>query len=129
MVNGLRYRHDDYTEAFLRGGEAVVAYNPENVTEVWLMEKGGFIPFTLIESRFEGKTLEAVQTMQKTRKNTIASATADSLQAQINLAEHIQVIASQTKHTDVGLKNIRSTRKKEQTRTHRDYVKEGHIHG
>ena len=28
VVNGLRYRHDDYTEAFLRGGEAVVAYNP-----------------------------------------------------------------------------------------------------
>ena len=27
VVNGLRYRHDDYTEAFLRGGEAVVAYN------------------------------------------------------------------------------------------------------
>ena len=101
-----------------------MAYNPEDVTEVWLMEKGKYIPFTLIESRFEGKTLEAVQTMQKTRKNTVAAANADSLQAQINLAEHIQVIASQGKHSDVGLKNIRSTRKREQTRTHTDYVKE-----
>ena len=73
--------------------------------------------------------MEAVQTMQKTRKNTVSAATTDSLQAQINLAEHIQVIATQGKHSDVGLKNIRSTRKKEQTRTHRDYVKEGHING
>ena len=85
VVNGLRYRHDDYTEAFLRGGEAVVAYNPEDVTEIWLIEKGSFIPFALIESRFAGKTLEAVQTMQKTRKNTVSAATTDSLQAQINL--------------------------------------------
>lgn len=124
IVNGLRYRHDAYTEAFLRGGEAVVAYNPEDVTEVWLIEKGSFIRFTLIESRFAGKSLEAAQTMQKTRKNTVAAATADSLQAQIDLAEHIQVIAAQGKHSDVGLKNIRSTRKREQTRTHTDYVKE-----
>lgn len=124
VVNGLRYRHDTYTEAFLRGGEATVAYNPEDVTEVWLVEKGSFIPFALIESRFARKTLEAVQTMQKTRKNTVAAANADSLQAQINLAEHIQVIAAQGKHSDVGLKNIRITRKREQTRTHTDYVKE-----
>ena len=129
IVNGLRYRHDAYTEAFLRGGEAVVAYNPEDVTEVWLIEKGSFIRFTLIESRFTGKTLEAAQTMQKTRKNTVAAASADSLQAQINLAEHIQVIAAQGQHSDVGLKNIRSTRKREQTRTHTDYVKEGQING
>ena len=124
IVNGLRYRHDAYTEAFLRGGEAVVAYNPEDVTEVWLIEKGSFIRFTLIESRFAGKSLEAAQTMQKAKKNTVNAANADNLQAQINLAEHIQVIAAQGKHSDVGLKNIRSTRKREQTRTHTDYVKE-----
>ena len=73
--------------------------------------------------------MEATQTMQKTRKNTIAAATTDSLQAQINLAEHIQVIAGQSKHSDVGLKNIRSTRKREQTRAHLDYMKEGQING
>lgn len=124
IVNGLRYRHDAYTEAFLRGGEAVVAYNPEDVTEVWLIEKGSFIRFTLIESRFARKSLEAAQTMQKAKKNTVNAANADSLQAQINLAEHIQVIAAQGKHSDVGLKNIRSTRKRERARTHTDYVKE-----
>lgn len=37
MVNGLRYRHEDYTEAFLKGGEATIAYNPEDVTEVWVL--------------------------------------------------------------------------------------------
>ena len=124
-VHGLRYKHDDYTEAFLSGGEVTVAYNPEDVTEIWLLDNGQYVPFTLIESRFSGKSLDAVQTMQKARKQTVNAAAADNLQAQINLAEHIQVIASQGRQTDVGIKNIRNTRKREQARTHIDFVKEG----
>ena len=124
-VHGLRYKHDDYTEAFLSGGEVTVAYNPEDVTEIWLLDNGQYVPFTLIESRFNGKSLDAVQTIQKARKQTINAAAADNLQAQINLAEHIQVIASQGRQTDVGIKNIRNTRKREQARTHMDFVKEG----
>ena len=124
-VHGLRYKHDDYTEAFLSGGEVTVAYNPEDVTEVWLLDDGQYVPFALIESRFNGKSLVAAQTMQKARKQTVNAAAADNLQAQINLAEHIQVIASQGRQTDVGIKNIRNTRKREQARTHMDFVKEG----
>ena len=84
---------------------------------------------TLIENRFNGKSLAAVQTMQKARKQTVNAATAENLQAQIDLAEHIQVIASKGKQTDVGIKNIRSTRKREQARTHIDFIKEGNICG
>ena len=123
-VHGLRYKHDEYTEAFLSGGEVIVAYNPEDVTEVWLLNNGQYVPFELIECRFNGKSLDAVQTMQKARKQTVNAAAADNLQAQINLAEHIQVIASQGRQTDVGIKNIRNTRKQEQARTHIDFVKE-----
>ena len=93
-VNGLRYKHDDFTESYLSGGEVTVAYNPEDVTEIWLLDDGQYVPFTLIESRFSGKTLAAVQTMQKAKKQTVNAATAENLQAQIDLAEHIQVIAA-----------------------------------
>ena len=129
QVNGLRYRHDDYTEAFLTGGEVVVAYNPEDVTEVWLIDKGKYVPFSLIESRFSGKTLDAVKAIQHGRKQIVNAATAEYLQAQIDLAEHIQVIANKEKQRDVEIKNIRSTRKREQVRTHIDYIKEGKING
>lgn len=128
-VHGLRYKHDDYTESYLSGGEVTVAYNPEDVTEVWILDNGQYVPFTLIESRFNGKSLDAVQTMQKARKQTVNAAAAENLQAQINLVEHIQVIAAKGKQTDVGIKNIRSTRKREQARTHIDFVKEGNICG
>ena len=128
-VNGLRYKHDDYTESYLSGGEVTVAYNPEDVTEVWLLDNGQYIPFALIESRFNGKSLAAVQTIQKAKKQTVHAAAAENLPAQIDLAEHIQVIASKGKQTDVGIKNIRETRKREQARTHIDFVKEGNICG
>jgi hypothetical protein len=67
--------------------------------------------------------------MQKGRKQTVNAATADNLQAQIDLAEHIQVIANKSKQTDVDIKGIRSTRKREQARTHIDFVKEGNVCG
>ena len=128
-VNGLRYKHDDYTEAFLSGGEVTVAYNPDDVTEVWLIDKNEFVPFVLIEGRFNGKTLSDVQALQKAQRQTVNAATADNLQGQIDLAEHIQVIASKGKRSDVSIKNIRDTRKREQSRMHIDFVKEGSKRG
>lgn len=125
QVNGLRYRHDDYTEAFLSGGEVTVAYNPEDVTEVWIIDQGEYVPFILIESRFSGKNLDAVRSMQKGRKQTVSAASTDNLQAQIDLAEHIQVIANKGKQKDVDIKGIRSTRKREQARSHIDFTKVG----
>lgn len=124
QVNGLRYRHDAYTESYLKGGEALVAYNPEDVTQVWLIEKGCYIQFTLIESRFTGKTLEDVQDIQKAGRKVVNDSAAENLQAQIDLAQQIQTVAAQSQHSDTQIKNIRSTRKREQSRTHRDYAKE-----
>lgn len=101
-----------------------VAYNPDDVSECWVIEKGAYTSFTLIERRFAHKSLESAKALQQARKHTVNTAAADNLQAQLDLAEHIQVIASQRKHTDVDLKNIRSTRKKERTKAHIDYTKE-----
>ena len=125
-VNGMRYKNDEprYIEAYLSGGEVTVAYNPDDVSDCWVIENGTFIPFNLIERRFAHKSLDTARDLQKARKNNVNTAAADNLQAQLDLAEHIQVITSQSNHTDVDLKNIRSTRKKERVRTHIDYTKE-----
>ncbi len=49
----------------------------------------------------------------------------NNLQAQINLAQHIEAIANNAcGHSDVHMKNIRNTRKKEQMKNHQDYMKE-----
>ena len=57
-VNKLRYHCDGYTEPYLSGGVVTVAYNPENVTSVWVLEDGAYTEFALIESpAFREKTL------------------------------------------------------------------------
>ena len=124
-VNGLRYKCDGFTERFLSGGTAVVAYNPEDCGMVWLYEKGTYTPFELIESRFAGKSIAAVQQMKDMQREITKAASIDALQAQIDLADHIQTIArSKTHFEDTKIKDIRKTRKREQQRTHRNYIDE-----
>jgi transposase InsO family protein len=124
-VNKLRYHCEGYTEQYLSGGDVTVAYNPENVTSVWVLEDGTYTEFTVIESRFEGKDLTAVQELQTSQRDIAKGAARDNLQAQINLAQHIEAIAgSGAGRGDVHMKNIRSTRRREQTKNHRDYMKE-----
>ena len=123
IVNGIRYRNDAYTEQYLRGGDAVAAYNPDDVTEVWLLEKGEYIPFKLIERRFSGKSLDGVKQMKAAQSELVRSAAEEELQAQIDLAQHIEVIANK-QSSAVGIKNIRQSRQRARTEAHIDYVRE-----
>ena len=120
----MRYHCEGYTERYLKGGEATVAYNPEDVSCVWLLESGVYTEFDIIESRYVGMDLTAVQSLQMAQKAVTQGAERDNLQAQIDLARHIEAIASSVRNgNDVQLKNIRSTRKREQNKRHQDYMK------
>ena len=66
-VNRMRYKNEHFADRFLRGGTVTVAYNPEDVSMVWLIEDGRYIPFDLIEGRYAGKSLEEVQGMQEAK--------------------------------------------------------------
>ncbi len=124
-VNKLRYHCEGYTEQYLSGGTVTVAYNPEDVTSVWIIENGVYMEFVLIESRFQGKDLVGVQEIQTGQRIISKNEMRNNLQAQIDLAQHIETIASSISgHRDVHMKNIRNTRKKEQSRCHQDYMKE-----
>ena len=130
VANGLRYRNEDYTERYLVGGTATVAYNPENVSEVWLMEDGAYIPFALIESRFDGLTVSDVAEIKANQKRVIRTAGKDSLQAKISLADYIGTIAeTAVKRGNADIKSIRDNRKREQMETHIDYIRGGAVNG
>jgi len=114
-VNKLRYHCTGFTERYLHGGTVTVAYNPEDVTVVWLLEKGCYTAFELIESRFQGKGLSQVQEMQTNQRSIVKTFERENLQAQIYLAQHIETIAGGVSNgSDVRLKDIRMTRKQEQ---------------
>lgn len=113
-VNQMRYKNEDYTERYLTGGKVTVSYNPDDVTVVWLKENGFFIPFTLIESRYSGKKLAEVEHMKKGKKELVKKSVTENIQAQIHLAQSIEIIASSVKnHATTEIKECEGIRQRE----------------
>ena len=125
IVNKMRYKNMNYTEKYLSGGTATVAYNPDDVSCVWLVENGSYISFELIESRYRDKSLLEVETMQTEQKELVKAFSNVNTQAQIDLASFIETIAS-TAASDgnTSIKGIRSNRKREQAKMHIDFMEE-----
>ena len=126
IVNKLRYKNDSFIEKYLTGGTATVAYDPDNVSFVWLIDNGSYIKFQLIESRFDNKCLDDVKALKSTCKSLINNCQNENIQAQIELASFIETIANNaTNQDDVNIKGIRKTRQKERDKTHIDYMNGG----
>jgi len=127
-VNNLRYRNDDFTEQYLAGGTATVAYNPDDVSEVWLLEKGKYTPFMLVETRFRDASLSDVDSVRESQKTFVRMGRDANKQAQIDLIAHIETIASNAaNHGDTRIQDIRKTRKAERTQSHFSILKGGDI--
>lgn len=125
-VNQLRYKREGYTEMYLKGGTVTVAYNPDDVTKVYLIENGDYVPFELIESRFRGKAISEVCEMKAEQKKIVRAVAEENLQAQISLADNISTIANNVVRTQgVIMKDIRRNRELEERKTHIDLMKEG----
>ena len=123
VVNKMRYHAEGFTEYYLRGDTAIVAYNPDDVSFVWLLQEGHYTKFSLIESRYKGNNLETVFSLLDAQKAIINEGKTNNLQAKIELAEHIQAIARSTSnnHT-VNIKSVRENRKREKNKTHIDFL-------
>lgn len=126
-VNGMHYHNKLYREQYLNGKACVVAYNPDNVCQVWLVENGTYIPFDLVESRFRDgeKNLADVQSMKQKQRELVRQELGSRTQAEIDLAGHISAIAgASVGQANTSVKNIRDNRKKEQGKSHKDFGKE-----
>lgn len=124
---GLRYdsKEKDFTENYLAGGEAVAAYNPESADNIYLLEDGNFIEFSLIESRFQGKGFGEIKGMMDVQKSIIDAAVHQNLQGRVDLASHIErIVNGKEKSDDVNIKDVRETRKRAVKERHRDFMEE-----
>jgi len=108
-VNKMRYGHPNYVQQYLSGkDEVIVAYNPDDVSYVWLVEDG-YVKFELIESRYTGNKLDDVYKKLDSQNDYIKQYEKDRIRSEIELARHIQVIAN---------------RKNERMKTHVDLIGE-----
>ena len=107
-VNGLRYKCEGFTEQYLKGGTCTVAYDPDNVSFVWLLEKGQYVKFDLIESRYKNKSLLEVENIQTKIKELKSVDESQTIQAEIDLSKHITAIgttAVQLHKPDIKVRN------------------------
>ncbi|MDE7251384.1 MAG: transposase family protein [Acetatifactor sp.] len=127
IVFGLRYNSEEknFTEEYLNGGNAIVAYNPESADAVYLLHNGEFIEFRLIESRFSGKSFEEIKEMQGKQRAIVGEAVHNNLQGRIDLASHVErIVSGKERSEDINLKGIKKTKKKAKEERHRNFVEE-----
>lgn len=128
-VNGLRYFRDGFFERCLKGGKATVAYDRCDVSCVWLLEDGEYTRFGLIESRYQGKDLEAVIDMKERQKEIIGRERRQGIQSEIDLMSHIQAIKhNAVTGTSPDTDGIRETREEERKDKHVNHAKEAGLH-
>lgn len=119
-VNKLRYVHctGNYIDQYLTGGDAVVAYSPDNVSRVWLIDNSEYVEFHLIESRYKDLSIQSVEEIKERTRQLIKGHEEAKLQAQIDLSNQIREIASAANHSEKIVKSIRENRKSEIVRSH-----------
>lgn len=125
IVNRLRYSCKGFTEEFLKGGTTIVAYNPDDVTHVFLVERD-FKRFDLIETRFAGAKLSKVKESLTTQKEITKEHAEEALQGKIDLISHIQTIVKQgAVKPKESINLIRESKRIEKYARHIDILKGG----
>ena len=125
IVNHVRYKNPNYAEKYLSGGNVTVTYNPDDSSFVWLVDKGNFIEFELIENRYRSKKFSEIETMQTQKKEIIKSVQENNTQAKINLASHIEAIVSNVGSSNGELTAIPQNYEREKIKAHMDIMKAG----
>ena len=122
IVNKLRYANRNFMEQYLDGKEVIVAYNPDNVNTVFLLENGNYTPFELIESRFADLTLEQVSELKQKKAKLLRDEEEKSILAELEMMKNIETVVKvsgkRTKRSTAELRNIRDNRIKEAERQH-----------
>ena len=124
-VNKMRYKNENYMEQYLSGGEVTVAYNPNNISNIWLIENGNYIKFYLIEQRYTDKQLIEMELIENERKKIINEALDEDEQFKIDFARSLQTITSNiNKPQKINTKHTVSTKNKSKKECHINYMEE-----
>ena len=125
IVNHVRYKNTNYAEKYLSGGNVTVAYNSDDSSSVWLLDKGTFVEFTLIESRYKNKSFSEIEVMQTQKKKIVKSVETSNIQAKINLASYIEAIVANIGCSNGNLEVISQNYEREKLKAHVDCMKVG----
>ena len=111
IVNGLRYKNQSFKDEYLTKKKVVVAFDPNNVSKVYVIDNGLFIEFVLIESFFKDKTIEEVKNIKGHKKEIEKGVEDIVISGNIKLQKDIEAIISSVAPVKVSIKNVRRNRR------------------
>jgi putative transposase len=123
VVNKLRYKAEGYKEQFLNGGEVIVAYDPTDVSKVWLIHQKNYHPFELIQEDFIGKSTHEVSEEIASNKNRLKMNKSLSLQGQIDLINNIELNTTKQFDETPSIQGMRANRQRERKQIRRRITK------
>ena len=101
-------------DRYLDDEKVLVAYNPNDVSKIWLIEKGNYIEFDLIEKFLRGKSLEEVENIKNEKNKVINDSKIKSVKSKIKIQSVLdEIIGSIDNDVVVDTKNVRKNRKNE----------------
>jgi hypothetical protein len=112
-VNGLRYKNLAYTEKYLAGEKAIVAYDPKNVSRVWIIENSLYIEFELIETFFADMDLESATDIKKKKIDAKRKAEDTALQGSIDLLRELEDIVRAKPAVTPTIEKVKENRRVE----------------
>lgn len=92
IVNKLRYRALNFTNDYLDGGSETVAYDPTDVTHVYLIRNGEYHKFDIIDSYFAGKTLKEAGSQQTLERKVIGQYREESIKSEVKMGHDIDTL-------------------------------------
>ena len=110
-VNKLRYKAYGFTNDYLAGGNEIVAYDPQDVSYVWLLRNGQFYKFDLIEQFFKGKSISDLNKYKS--KSPSEGQLIEELESEIKLSNGINEVVRHINGRKIKVKNVRKNRFKE----------------
>lgn len=111
IVNRLRYRASGFTNDYLKGGVETVAYDPDDVSHVWLLRDGRYHEFALIENYFKGMKVSDAEHLLDGGPGE--ESRVEELESEIRLSKAIELVAGCAARGKVRVKGVRKNRKKE----------------
>ena len=98
---------------YLENEKVVVAYDSNDVSKVWLLEKGEYIEFTIIEKYLRGKTLDEVETIKVNKNKVLSGSKIKSVKSKIEIQNVLEELVESLDGSVVDVKNVRKNRKNE----------------
>ena len=118
LFRKLHYFADGFTNEYLNGGSVDIAYNPDSISNIWLLKNSGYIKFSLIDN-LEDMSFDFACKALSEKEQYLKAFESNEIKARISLISDIETISNLGSHT-ITTNSVRKNRSKEKQKERKD---------